>query len=140
MEKTLYFGKVDFYGHGRKINTVDIEMELKEKDDGKIVFTASGNIWNSHHTDIVMGGQCIDEIAKLFPHNEKVQRIKKIWERWHLNDLHAGCKHQRNFESEPYENHRGAHCDICNYTYGTGWQYEAIPDNVIAEIKELMGE
>lgn len=41
------------------------------------------------------GGQNIEEIAKAFPHDEKIQRMCAIWKRWHLNHMKAGCAHQR---------------------------------------------
>ena len=60
MRKRFTFGKIDFYGRGRKINAVEVDIELSDKG----VFTASGTIWNSKHTDCVCGGQCLDTIAK----------------------------------------------------------------------------
>lgn len=90
MKKTLQLGKVDAYGTGRKINAVDIEIRL-ESDRLSI----TGDIWNMPHTDIVSGGQNHEEIAALFPNNRKVQRIIEVWKRWHLNDMRAGCEHQR---------------------------------------------
>jgi hypothetical protein len=45
-------------------------------------------------------GQCVealDHITTLSPGwtPEMVRRLKAEWERWHLNDLRAGCEHQR---------------------------------------------
>jgi len=36
-----------------------------------------------------------DDIRRLFGHLPHVARLCDIWDRWHLNDLHAGCTHQR---------------------------------------------
>lgn len=83
-------GKVDYNGSGRRNCKVTIEWELKA---GR--FSMMGNIWNPRGTDIYSGGQNLDEIARLFPHNKKVQRMVEVWREWHLNDMHAGCKHQR---------------------------------------------
>lgn len=71
-------------------NLCKVEWELK---DGR--FTMSAEIWQQNTRDILRGGQCVDEIAKLFPNDAKLQRMCKIWERWHLNDMRAGCEHQR---------------------------------------------
>ena len=69
---------------------------------------------------------------------KKVKRIYNVWKDWHMNDFHSGCIHQREFEKEPYENHRGHHCDICDYTYGTKWIYEPIPEKILNEINKIM--
>ena len=134
--KVLNCGIVDYNHNGRK-NKVEIELNLRDVGENKIEFTASGTVWKENHSDCIIGGQCIDEIAKLFPENKKIQRINEIWKRWHLNTFHAGCIHQRSFEAEPYEKHEGAHCDICNYTYGHSWIYEEIPKEIIEEIKSF---
>jgi hypothetical protein len=94
MRRTLQLGKVDYYGRGRRINAVDIEVELKEQK-GTTELSICGEIWNAPHTDIVSGGQNLDTIAKLFPRNPRVQRIVEVWRRWHLNAMRAGCEHQR---------------------------------------------
>jgi len=49
LEKTISFGKVE------KNKLVEINMELSIKDN-KIIFSASGNLWNNRHSDIEMGG------------------------------------------------------------------------------------
>lgn len=61
--------------------------------DGR--FSMCAEIWQQNMKDILAGGQCVDTVAALFPHDAKLQRMKEIWERWHLNDMRAGCSHQR---------------------------------------------
>jgi hypothetical protein len=122
--KSLEFGDIeDCYA---KIN-----IELREREWG-IELAITGKCFAE---DIKSSGQCIDTIAEKFPDNKKINRIKEIWEKYHLNGYHAGCEHQREFEKEPYDNHRGAYCAICDYVYGTAWKYEIIPDEIIEEIK-----
>lgn len=94
MKKTLQLGKVDYEGTGRIENAVELSWELEDKGRG-LVFSMCGAIWNRQHSDHISGGQNIDEIAALFPDNAQVQRMHEIWQRWHLNDLKAGCEHQR---------------------------------------------
>jgi len=36
-----------------------------------------------------------DPLGKLLVPKEKIQRIVDIWENYHLNDMQAGCEHQR---------------------------------------------
>ena len=133
--KVIKLGKVRY--NKRRENEAELYITLYDKGENKVEFACSGAIWNRLHTDCLCCGQCVDTVASFFPHNKKVQRIKDIWRRYHLNDLHAGCIHQRKFENEPYELHRGDHCDICNYTYGTGWCYEEIPHEILEEIKSF---
>ena len=88
MKKIFSFGKIDYYGTGRKINLVEIEINLKDTEKGP-VFTASGNVWNFTHTDIVAGGQCLDYLAT-FPeikHNKTFKTILDMWEKHHLKSL-----------------------------------------------------
>lgn len=101
-KKTIIFGKVDYNGTGRKVNEVTVKIELKNGDKG-LGLSICGSIWNHIHSDILSGGQNIDTIAELLPHNKKVKRIKEIWELYHLNDMKAGCEHQR---AEKWEDRR----------------------------------
>jgi len=131
--------------HGARNCEVYITWELK---DGK--FTMSGEVWNPLKTDTIMGGQCIDTIAKLFPQDSKLQRMCAIWERWHLNDMVPGSPAQMEYlRANPVtavypESHYDKACaalaavglnpDADGYKYGSAWKTEEIPDDVIAEI------
>lgn len=57
-------------------------------------FSMTGEVWDRQGSDITQGGQCIDDIADAFPQDEKLQRMRRIWERWHLNDMKAGSPRQ----------------------------------------------
>lgn len=109
---------------------VTITTEVLEKPEGPVL-SLTGTI-------VCGWGQVQHELRRGFKNDPDMQLLCDIWDRWHLNDMHAGCIHQRAFEKEPYEKHRGAHCDICNYTYGTAWLYEPLPTGLIDKIKELM--
>ena len=85
---SLHKGKILSQGIYRVSDgRAQIEWELVNKD-GKITFTASG----SHPRG---GGQCLDQFLEDYPEDEMVRRIHTVWSRWHLNDMHAGCEHQR---------------------------------------------
>lgn len=88
-EKTFDFGKIDYYGKGRKINSVTVEMSYR---DG--VLSICGHIWNGRHTDIVCGGQCLDEIAE-YIHSSKFKKIYRLWKLYHLNDMRPYDEHQK---------------------------------------------
>lgn len=92
MKRTFNFGKIDYYNNGRKENLVTVEMEYKT-DGCKKRFSVSANVWNGIHTDTVAGGQCLDTIAPYI--NDPVySEILRLWELYHLNDMHPECKHQ----------------------------------------------
>lgn len=97
-ERTLQFGEVDYNKTGKQVNRIELEIKLEIKK-GKPCFTASGAIWNSFYTDIIMGGQCIDDIYNDYrgqlSNRKTYEAIMALWERWHLNDMNAGCVHQR---------------------------------------------
>ena len=131
------FGKIDYNGTGRKVNDVEIEMELK---DG--VFRASGSIKNARGTDSLSGGQNIDEIADLMKDNKDVQEIRDLWHKYHLNHMHAGTEKQEDALMKKFGNRNasdyGKHVEYLKsvglyeddgYKYGTGWLKREIPDN-----------
>ena len=125
------FGKVDYYGNGRKSNAVEIEMQLK---DG--VFTASGSIKNARGTDSVSGGQNIDEIAELFKDNKDVQEIHSLWKKYHLNDMHAGTEKQE-AALEKYKSERKSIADQMNKDAKYDWQKVSESDyNVTKKLLE----
>ena len=97
----------------------------------------------------------------------KVRKFLQCWERWHLNDMRAGCEHQREAEwsdrridpselpkSSANRDERGIMamwvrpdehadglltkpCPICGYKYGTSWFTEAIPQTVLDFLNSL---
>jgi hypothetical protein len=70
---------------------------------------------------------------------DKWYKFLEIWHTWHLNDLKAGCEHQRalGWEEEGYDKHPSEPCPTCGYKYGSAWHKVEIPNNVINFLKEL---
>jgi hypothetical protein len=65
----------------------------------------------------------------------KEYKFRRIWERWHLNDLRAGCEHQR---ALGWDNlHIGDPCPTCGYRYGTAWLREDVPADVLDWLRSL---
>lgn len=166
LRKTFELGKIAYYG-SRRENAVDVTVELREKEHGELEFSATGNIWNRIHTDILSGGQNLDEIAKFKGNNPIFKEIYKFWKLYHLNTMHPECKHQaalgwreiaaKRVEVEEYgrkttkllgwlypnEHPEGIltkECPVCGYKYGTKWNYFEIPENDLNRIKELLTE
>lgn len=59
-----------------------------------------------------------------------LKRFWDTWARWHLNDMQAACEHQR-AKGETYKTHPDAICPDCNYSLGSKWLTEAVPDDVL---------
>lgn len=60
-----------------------------------------GYAWNARRRDCEYGGQIDETIRESLPkwrglemERPAIDRLLKIWSRWHLNDLRAGCAHQ----------------------------------------------
>lgn len=140
MERTISFGKVATYGN-RPINEVTLEVRLETTDPDKPRFSVSGNVWNASQTDIVRGGQCIDtiwnEYGTQLNNPELYQCIMGLWERNHLNDMNAGCEHQR--EMKRNNDNIESPCPVCGYRYGSAWLYRPISDDDMHEIKQILG-
>ena len=153
MEKKISFGKYAVRSK-RKINEVVVRLRLSNVAEGP-VFSASCEVWNGKHTDIVMGGQCLDEVARLCPlkYNKRYKEILGLWKRNHLNDMHAGTERQEEeIERWEKEGNRYDYEKVCKhlksvglyddngYKYGHGWLYRNISDEDLKRIKELINE
>lgn len=100
IKKVIKPGKIDWNETGRRINDTDFEVSLRLVHNGKkeiLEFSVCADVWNSRHTDIVTGGQCIDDVADYFRHNKLVQNIRKYWHLYHLNTMHPGLREQENY-------------------------------------------
>lgn len=62
--------------------------------------------------------------------SKMLDKLIAIWERWHLNDLQAGCAHQRKLGWNA-KDHLNQPCPACGYRYGNAWLFEPVPDSVI---------
>lgn len=65
-----------------------------------------------------------------------VGKLRDIWGRWHLNDMHAECEHQR-ARGESWQTHPEAVCPDCGYRLGSGWRHEDVPQAVTEWLKGL---
>lgn len=148
MLKVYDFGKFAINSK-RKINRVTVTIELNDTDKGP-VFSARGSVYNGSGTDIILGGQCLDDL-KARVHNGIFNTIYDLWKKYHLNDMHAGTpKQEKAIRKYLQETHQRYDYDlVCSflenegllidngYRYGTSWLYEAIPENDLNRIKAL---
>ena len=150
MRKEFTFDKVA-YTSSRRVNLPTVEMELQYKDDDmkKPVLSICGNIWNATHTDVVMCGQCLDEMAKMdgLSCNSLFKKLYRLWKAYHLNNLKSGGPLQ---EAALKDCQLSSYEDRCSYLeskgllyedgikYGAQWWYHKIQDNDLKEILELL--
>ena len=185
LKHTFHLPKIDGYGNGRKTCEVTIDLELRQLGgdptftvdrDGTRHYTGNktpeytelsicGDVWNHLHTDIIMGGQCLDELAKSC-HGTTFKKLYRLWKDWHLNGMKAGTPEQEAAVAEwKAAGHRYDYSTVCEmlkerglyeipftgttvdkewhgelYRYGHGWIVKPLPAEIIAECKKLVKE
>ena len=154
-QKEIILGNIDFNNKGKNRNLVTIDMELHNHKEG-LVLSIRGNVWNHNHSDVLMCGQCLDELLPYFKEDEKFLFIYDMWKKYHLNDLHAGTPEQETLLKEAVKNGElssyGANnyketCEYLKqhnlyevevkgkpYRYGSGWLFEEIPLEDLAKM------
>lgn len=141
-----------------------LTWELRQDGD-KLEFSACGEVWNHLKTDIVRGGQCVAELAAMFPRDVLAQRIAATHAAYHLNGMNAGTPEQMAHARATEEAHRWDYAKVCDelraaglyevpvtdelrasalggldagatvYRYGSRWLHFAIPAEVVALIQ-----
>lgn len=112
-------------------------------------FSCSGELYEGG--ECTSAGQCIDEIADWFIENETVQEIRKLWKKYHLNDMHAGTPEQEGaLERAGFDGFANKYSECCEYLkriglyeqngykFGTGWLKWEIPDKDLKRIENLL--
>lgn len=158
MERIFEFGKIP-YTSSNSSNRVKVKIALtySKNDPEKPVFSAQGFIYD--RCTIISSGQNLDTIARYIKNNSLFDKIYRLWNLYHLNDLHAGTPEQESALKQAVINHElnsyGANnykesCDYLKqknlyeisyqgkpYKYGHGWIYYPIPEHDLKSIKEL---
>ena len=187
MKKTFNFGKIKYTSQKKAVNLVTVDVELRRRG-GEITFTIDrktgektitgktpeyvelsicGSIWNSRHSDIVCGGQCLDTIAKYkeqLEDKEVFETLYNLWKKYHLNGMHAGTPEQEDvIEEWKAEGNHYEYTAVCemlkrrglyevNYTglsvgrrynnepykYGHDWLIQELPGDVLLKIEPLL--
>lgn len=90
MIKEVSFGKVDGYGTGRRNCEIVLEVGFREFPGQEPYFTVCANLWNHIHSDIIMGGQCIDTLREQYKglaKNRTYTEISDFWKKYHLKKI-----------------------------------------------------
>lgn len=98
MDKIIRIGSIARHNVFCKIKTEAKEKGLCLSISGVVGPMANGDCWGS--CGQVYGS--ITEIDEYAPGwgKEKAERFVEVWKRWHLNDMNAGCEHQREWGLE----------------------------------------
>jgi hypothetical protein len=59
-----------------------------------------------------------------------------IWDKYHLNELHAECEHQA-ILGWTYDTHVGKNCPICGYIIGSEWKSIIVPEWAVEYLYNL---
>lgn len=113
-----------------------------------LTLSICGHAWDQRRRDHAYSGQIYDELNDqnikeyLIP-SEKLAYIVGIWKRWHLNDLKAGCIHQKEFNcNENWEEQSKRETDKCpqGYAYGSAWLVEPLPLEIVGELTGIFNK
>jgi hypothetical protein len=78
--------------------------------------------------------------------SETLTKFVDVWKHWHLNDMRAGCEHQRDtgIANISFKNHPdglngliGKPCPVCGYEYGSKWLHEDVPQDILYFLNAL---
>jgi hypothetical protein len=142
MKKIIEFKRKILIGIDRQKRRVYIDIEYENKR-----FSISGYARRSVNSDIAYGGQIQNHLTKENIKTWKISRkilskILAIWKIYHLNDLHAGCEHQRLlgwelFKGDLFNDHIGIPCPICGYKFGSAWKRINVPQNILRYLNDF---
>lgn len=92
MEKKINLGRGT--SQGFEDQKASVEIKLREDERGRTCLSMSGAITMIRGA-FVLGGQIGDTLLEMYKDNPKVSRMVEIWNKYHLNDMHPECEHQR---------------------------------------------
>lgn len=182
MKATFDFGKINYLGTGKRY-PAEVKVELTRRG-GDPVFTMNGkereytgettpeyvelsicgNIWNTHKSDIICGGQCLDRMLPYLKRDALFVELYNLWENYHLNGRKAGTPEQeaaiKKWMAAGNRYDYPAACDYLKsinlyeviytgkaagryydnelYKYGTAWIVNDLPGDVLLRVEHLI--
>lgn len=164
--KTIVFGKFPVTSK-RRVNEISVDVEWSdETGHGLPRFSVCGHAWNATHTDITMGGQCLDELNEFVcKYGKSVKMVKLwkevygLWQRNHLNDMVAYANEDQRKAVDECVDLNGGKFDydkVCDFLkskgiyyvyvngnkcgYGEKWYYKPIPEEDVKRIEGIFTE
>lgn len=154
LKKTITVATVPPEGAYTGYGEVEIEISIKHEGD-KVRLSISGEVGyrtedeDGYDTDeLCMCGQIGHTLKELYEDGtlhviipkDNFLKLLEVWDRWHLNDMVAGCPHQMEILRADPERPRDydelikdpvfKQCPECGYSYGSKWLYEEVPSDV----------
>jgi hypothetical protein len=133
------------------VGILKVDMQLRWVDrpamtiehwqvDGHWQFSASGTMWKRVDSDDCFeGGQIIGRARQL--KTPAALRLARLWDRWHLNDMRAGCAHQTPVGDDTSSQLANTPpCPQTGYRWGSAWLTEEIPADQLTAIVALADE
>lgn len=141
-----------------KYDDIRLEMNIRltETKSGEAL-GISGMVYRKNKRGRWMeigGGQCLDDeyFKEASKRSALVRKVVELWERYHLNDMHAGTEKQedfleKHFKDNPNERGYKASCDALDkagllvddgYKYGTNWLFRPIPEKALDDIHLIL--
>lgn len=140
---------------------VTVGLETSDKSSGYALETVNheqagqvtrlsmvGEVFEYGQREASMAGQITDHLLSVEPNSEfdaaTLKDMHDTWERWHLNDMKAGCAHQTVvWEIGRYGNHQPSldhtpRCPITGYRYGFAWLYDPMPEDVLNKVRTFI--
>lgn len=166
-KKTIFLGLANMNGYWGDPNATPecpayADIELKNTPKGPVL-SISATVYNKHKKGIICCGQCLDTIADTNLGKNKIfQEIYDLWQKYHLNDMHAGTPAQEKALREAVAKRilpasssyvkqvtylKSIHLYVDEsvldsngegYRYGHSWLYEPISDEDILRIESLL--
>lgn len=141
-------------------DTIKVYVEISYANNRlSVVGSAYAN--RKAERNMISSGQNIDEARKVTTPGpgltmDDVRGVVDVWDRWHLNDMRAGCTHQRSFGWDAMHalESRGRYtgmsearvraferigrpCPACGYRYGSAWLSEEVPADVVEFVRKF---
>lgn len=140
---TRLWVSIELTRHERPSSTVE-HAEITEYV--RLAIQGEGFHGRRKRDDIDFTGQTVDTLREVTQPAKgwtvtELQRLATLWERWHLNDMRAGCAHVTPvIETDQYGRTVPSLtltpvCPVSGYRYGHAWLVEPLPAEVEAEIR-----
>ncbi len=117
----------------------------------------TGDIYYKNGRGVSECGQCSETIYRgldelkptkgVMMSRADLETILYVWDRWHLNSMHAGCKHQADHvpngpDMMSFKEHAAIETAKCpnGYKYGSKWLVEPLPRAVFDRITSIFNK
>jgi hypothetical protein len=148
--KVVNPGKIEIGGRLR-----DMFVEICFKESGELSLHGVVGPWHSGNC-AGSCGQCDEELEDISVFHkgwskETAKKLRLVWNDWQLNHMRPGCVHQAEWDTSkmlempdgekkmagwvtPDEHPEGLlckPCPVCGYQYGSAWNKEKVPGDVL---------